>query len=96
MLQFFSLVGVKDTESVKVLGATDLELDYFSAPLDFHRACIFPPGSQEEVLDLVDLLRLCITTQISKHKQQCKTKEKKYGKNASDSTSDAMKNNSVP
>ena len=46
------------TERVKVLGAADLKLDHILAPLDLHGTSILPSGSQKEVLDLMDLLRL--------------------------------------
>ena len=58
MLQLVCLLGVEDTEGVQVLGAAHLELDNIFASLDFHSACILPPSSKEEVLDLMDLLRL--------------------------------------
>lgn len=63
LLKLLSLLGVEHTKCVKVLGAPDLELDHILslAPLDFHRTCILPSRSKEEVLDLMDLLRLQIT-----------------------------------
>ena len=60
MLQLISLLRVKHTECVEIPGATNLELHNIFAPLDFHGTCILPSGSQKEVLDLVDLLRLRI------------------------------------
>lgn len=58
MLQLISLLSVKHTQGVQILGATDLELDHIFAPLDLHGACILPPRSEKEVLDLMNLLRL--------------------------------------
>ena len=58
MLQLISLLRVKHTEGVKVLGAANLELHHIFAPLDFHRACILPPSGEEEVFNLMNLLRL--------------------------------------
>ena len=58
LLQLVSLLRVEDTEGVQVLGAAHLELHNIFAPLDFHRASILPYSSKEEVLDLMDLLRL--------------------------------------
>lgn len=58
MLQLVSLLFVKDAESVEVLGATDLELDDSFALLDSHRPRIFPSCGDNEIFDLVDLLRL--------------------------------------
>jgi len=58
LLQLISLLRVKHTEGVKVLGSADLELHHIFAPLDFHRACILPPSGEEEVFNLMNLLRL--------------------------------------
>lgn len=58
LLQFVSLLGVKDTECVEILRTTNFELNSIFAPLDLNRSCIFPSGSQEEILDFVNLLRL--------------------------------------
>lgn len=58
LLQLISFFGVKHTECVKILGASDFELDHILAPLDLHRPCIFPSRSEEEILNLVYLLRL--------------------------------------
>lgn len=58
MLQFISFLWVKHTECVEVLGASNLELNHVSAPLDLHRPRILPSGSEKEVLNLVNLLRL--------------------------------------
>jgi hypothetical protein len=58
LLQLVSLLSIEDTEGVLVLRAAHFELDNIFASLDFHRACILPPSSKEEVLDLMDLLRL--------------------------------------
>ena len=57
MLQLIGLLKVKNTEGIQVLGATNLELDHISAPLDFHRTRILPTGCEEEVLNLMNLLR---------------------------------------
>jgi hypothetical protein len=58
LLQLVCLLSIKDAEGVQVLGAAHLELDNILAPLDLHGTGILPPCSEEEVLDLVDLLRL--------------------------------------
>ncbi len=63
MLQLVSLLRVKHTQCVQVLGATDLELDNILALLDFHRACILSSRGEKEILNLMDLLRLCIVTE---------------------------------
>lgn len=47
-----------DAEGVEVPGAAHLELDGVLGPLDPHRPRVLPPCRQQEVLDLVDLLRL--------------------------------------
>ena len=47
-----------DAEGVEVPGAANLELDGALGPLDPHRPRVLPPRRQQEVLDLVDLLRL--------------------------------------
>ena len=62
LLQLVGLLSIGHTKCVQVLGAADFELDNIFALLDFYRACIFPSGSEKEVLDLMNLLRLCITT----------------------------------
>lgn len=61
MLQLVSLLSVEHAERVEVLGAPNFELHGILAPLDFHRAGILPSCSKEEILDLMDLLRLRIT-----------------------------------
>lgn len=58
LLELVGLVGVVDAEGVEVLGAAHLELDGVLGPLDPHRPRVLPPRRQQEVLDLVDLLRL--------------------------------------
>ena len=60
LLELVGLVGVVDAEGVEVLGAAHLELDGVLGPLDPHRPRVLPPRRQQEVLDLVDLLRLQI------------------------------------
>ena len=70
MLQLISLLRVKHTKGVQVLGATNLEFHHFSAPLDFHGACILPPGCEEEVLNLMNLLRLHKTNKRYKGQYQ--------------------------
>lgn len=57
LLQLVGLLGVKDAQSVEVLGASNLELDNILASLDFHGSCIFPSCGKKEVLNLVNLLR---------------------------------------
>lgn len=58
LLELVGLVGVVDAEGVEVPGAAHLELDGALGPLDPHRPRVLPPRRQQEVLDLVDLLRL--------------------------------------
>ena len=58
LLELVGLVGVRDAEGVEVLGAADLELGHVARLLDLDGPGILPPGGKEEVLDLVDLLRL--------------------------------------
>jgi len=60
LLELGGLVGVVDAEGVEVPGAANLELDGALGPLDPHRPRVLPPRRQQEVLDLVDLLRLPI------------------------------------
>lgn len=59
LLELVGLVGVVDAEGVEVPGAAHLELDGVLGPLDPHRPRVLPPCRQQEVLDLVDLLRHC-------------------------------------
>jgi hypothetical protein len=56
--QLLGLVAVRHTQCVQVLGAADLELCLGPSLLDLYGLGILPPGCQEEVLDLVNLLRL--------------------------------------
>jgi hypothetical protein len=56
--QLLGLVSVCHTQCVQVLGAPDLELCLGPSLLDLYGLGILPPGCQEEVLDLVNLLRL--------------------------------------
>jgi hypothetical protein len=65
LLQLVSLLLVKDAKGVEVLGATDLELDNSFALLDSHRPRIFPSCGDNEIFDLVDLLRLWVKKQIT-------------------------------
>lgn len=58
LLELVGLVGVVDAEGVEVPGAAHLELDGALGPLDPHGPRVLPPRRQQEVLDLVDLLRL--------------------------------------
>jgi hypothetical protein len=58
LLELVGLVGVEDAEGVEVAGAAHLELDGVLGPLDPHRPRVLAPRRQQEVLDLVDLLRL--------------------------------------
>jgi hypothetical protein len=60
LLQLVCLLSIEDAERVQVLGAAHLELDNILAPLDLHWAGILPPRGEEEVLNLMDLLRLQI------------------------------------
>ena len=61
LLQLVSLLEVKYTEGVEVFRAPDLELDNIFTLLDLHRLSILSPGCEQEVLYLVNLLRLLIT-----------------------------------
>jgi hypothetical protein len=57
MLQHVCLLHIKDAGG-QVLGVAHLELHEIFASLDFHRGSTLPSCSKEEVLDLMDLLRL--------------------------------------
>lgn len=57
LLELVGLVGIEDAERVEVPGAANLELDGVLGPLDPHRPRVLPARRQQEVLDLVDLLR---------------------------------------
>jgi hypothetical protein len=76
LLQLVSLLLVEDAKRVEVLGATDLELDNTFALLDPHRARIFPSCSDDEIFDLVDLLRLWVKRQRTEKHTSVKTKKK--------------------
>lgn len=59
LLELVGLLGVGDDESVEVARAAHLELGHSAGGLlDAHGAGILAAGREEEVLDLVDLLRL--------------------------------------
>ena len=58
LLELVGLVGVGNAQGVEVAGAPDLELGHVAALLDLHGAGILPPGGKEELLDLLNLLRL--------------------------------------
>lgn len=60
LLQLVSFLGVKNTECVKVLWASNLKLNNIPAPLDFDWTGILPSCSKKEILNLVDLFRLWI------------------------------------
>jgi len=55
--ELVGLLLVVDDESVEVATAAHLELDAVLVLLYLHRFGIGSPGSQEEILDLHDLLR---------------------------------------
>jgi hypothetical protein len=57
LLQLVGLVGVEDGQGVEVLGAPHFELDDILGALDLDAPGVLAPGREEEVLDLVDLLR---------------------------------------
>lgn len=57
-MSLLAFVGVVDGERVEVMGAAHLELDGTLGPLDPHRPRVLAPRRQQEVLHLVDLLRL--------------------------------------
>jgi hypothetical protein len=58
LLELVGLVGVVDAERVEVPGAAHLELDGALGPLDPHRPRVLAPRRKQEVLDLMNLLRL--------------------------------------
>lgn len=58
LLEFVCLIGVGDTEGVKISGAPDLELGHIPSLLDLNRLGIFPASGKEEFLDLLNLLGL--------------------------------------
>lgn len=58
LLQLVCLLCVCYTECVEVLAAPDLELGHRLRLLDLDALGILPPSGEQEVLDLIDLLRL--------------------------------------
>lgn len=58
LLQLLGLVGVGDAQGVQVPRAADLELGHIAALLYLDGAGILPPGGEEELLDLLNLLGL--------------------------------------
>ena len=58
LFQLVGLLGVNDDKSVKVSGASDLELDVRLGLHDLDRPGILSARREEEVLDFVDLLWL--------------------------------------
>ena len=58
MLQLVGLVSVGHAERVEILGAADLELGDTVALLDLDALRVLPTSGKEELLDVVDLLRL--------------------------------------
>ena len=65
LLQLARLLGVGDDERVEVARAADLELGHASGGLlDADGAGVLAAGGQEEVLDLVDLLRLGVFEEV--------------------------------
>ena len=58
MRELVCLFGICDTESVKVSGASDLELGFASALLNLYGTSILSASLLEEVANIVDLLRL--------------------------------------
>ena len=57
LLQLVGFFGVEDAEGVEVLGAPDFELDDILGALDLDAPGVLAPRRQEEVLDLINLLR---------------------------------------
>ena len=76
MLQLVSLLLVKDAKGVEVLGATDLELHNSFALLDSHRPRILPSCGDNEIFDLVDLLRLWVNINTCQNKKNPKYETK--------------------
>ncbi len=58
LLELLCLVGIRHAERVEVLGAADLELGDTTSLHDLNRPCVLAARSQEEVLDLMNLLGL--------------------------------------
>lgn len=63
LLQLVSLLRVKHTKSIEVLGAANLELHHIFASLDLDRTGILPSCCKKEILDLMNLLRLFMEKQ---------------------------------
>ncbi len=58
LLELVSLVGVGHAEGVEVARAADLELGHVAGLLDLHRPGVLAARRKEELLDLLNLLRL--------------------------------------
>lgn len=58
LLELLSLNSFGHAQRVQVAAAADLELGRVAALLDLHGPRILPPGDEEELLDLLNLLRL--------------------------------------
>lgn len=63
LLELVRLVGVVDAQRVQVLRAAHLELGARPGLLDLHALRILAARREEEILDLVDLLRLLLDEQ---------------------------------
>ncbi len=58
LLQLVYFIRICDAEGVQVAAATDLELGNLFVLLDFDPLGVLSPGSEEELLDLFNLLGL--------------------------------------
>ena len=58
LLELVSFLSIKDTKRVEILLTSHFEFHHIFASLNLDGPRIFSPRSEEEVLDLVDLLRL--------------------------------------
>ena len=64
LLQFLSLLLIRNDQGVQVARTTNLELGVLSIFLYLDRLGVFPSGLQEEVLDFHDLFRLYIQASV--------------------------------
>lgn len=58
LLELVGLVSVLHSQGVKVAMASDLELGHLARLLDLDGPGVLPPGCEQELLNLRDLLRL--------------------------------------